>query len=169
MAIREFEKSILTEMDFVEKVTSIREKFIKRESDEIIKCDNKTYMGLVDAKYNMKHRGGGVYEITKKYEDYTFMLEPNKYSGAGLLFYIIIIKGGVNQNTGFSQYGDVLKDLPYDTARIEKTNRTFGYNNLNEMKDYLNQMIGLWDEFTDLYIEKLKLGIEPPNTPYEDD
>lgn len=46
MAIREFEKNILTEMDFVEKVTSIREKFIKRESDEIIKCDNKTLRPL---------------------------------------------------------------------------------------------------------------------------
>jgi hypothetical protein len=59
--------------------------------------------------------------------------------------------------------------LPYDAVKAEKVNRNFGYNNLNEMKDYLNQMIGLWEEFTDLYIEKLKLGIEPPNTPYEDD
>ncbi|VVV02609.1 hypothetical protein FVB9532_03916 [Mesonia oceanica] len=36
------------------------------------------------------------------------------------------------------------------------------------MKDYLNQMITLWEEFVEKYIEKLELGIEPPNTPYED-
>ncbi|SHJ22063.1 hypothetical protein SAMN04488096_1126 [Mesonia phycicola] len=166
--IREFEKNILIEVGFVEKVTKIREQFLKNNSDEILKCDKKTFMAMVDPKYNLEHKGGGVFTLTKTFKNFTFILEPNKYSGAGLLFYIIILKDGIDQDIGFSQYGSVLRYLPYDKSRIEKTNRTFGYNALSEMKDYLNQMITLWEEFVEKYIEKLELGIEPPNTPYED-
>lgn len=167
--IRDFEKNIFSDMDFVNKYIGIKEKFIDSNSDDILKCDNKTFIGLIDPKYHIKHKGGGYYTIKKAYSNFELILQIHKTSGAGLLFYIYIKQGGVLQDIGFNQYGAVLRYLPYDTARIEKTNRTFGYNNLNEMKDYLNQMIGLWEEFTDLYIEKLKLGIEPPNTPYEDD
>lgn len=167
--IRNFEKNILIEIDFVEKVTRIREEFIRIDSDNVLKCDQKTFTAMVDPKYNMKQEGGKEYTISKSFNNYTIELAIDKLSGAGLLFYIYIYENDQLQDIGFSQYGEVLNDIPYDNVRIEKTNRTFGYNNVAEMKDYLNQMIGLWEEFTDKYIEKLKLGIEPPNTPYEDD
>ena len=166
--LRDFEKNILIEIDFIEKITKIREQFLRNNSDEILKCDKKTFMAMVDPQYQLKHEGGAYYTITKTYDKYEFILEIHKTSGAGLLFYIYIYRDGVLQNVDLSPVGSVLYYLPYDKSRIEKTNRTFGYNTLSEMKDYLTQMITLWEEFVEKYIEKLELGIEPPNTPYED-
>ena len=37
--IREFEKNILTEMDFIDRYLNIELKFIKNNSDKILKCD----------------------------------------------------------------------------------------------------------------------------------
>ena len=70
-----------------------------------------------------------------------------------------IYNNGRLQDIGFNEFGTIPRNLPYNTVKAEKVSSTFGINNINEMKNYLNQMIGLWEEFTDLYIEKLKLGI----------
>lgn len=167
--IRDFEKNILTEINFVDRYLDIELQFVRNNSDTILKCDNKTFLTLVDSKYNMKHQGGGYYRLSKVYENYELVLQIHKTSTCFLLFYIYIYIDDKLQNVDLSPVGSAMYYLPYDAVKAEKVSRTFGINNLNEMKDYLNQMIGLWEEFTDLYIEKLKLGIEPPNTPYEDD
>ena len=166
--MREFEKSILTEMNFVDTYLNIELKFIKNNIDKILKCDKKTFMAMVDSQYQLKHEGGAYYTITKNYDKYEFVLEIHKTSGAGLLFYIYIYINQILQNVDLSPVAAALDYLPYDKAKAEKVSNTFGYNSLGEMKDYLNQMIALWDEFVEKYIEKLELGIEPPNTPYED-
>ena len=166
--IREFEKNILTEMDFIDRYLNIELKFIKNNSDKILKCDKKTFMEMVDSQYQLKHEGGAYYTITKKYNKYEFVLEIHKTTSAFLLFYIYIYMDQILQNVDLSPVAAALYYLPYDKAKAEKVSNTFGYNSLSEMKDYLTQMITLWEEFVEKYIEKLELGIEPPNTPYED-
>ncbi|WP_150546795.1 hypothetical protein, partial [Mesonia oceanica] len=156
--IREFEKNILTEMDFIDRYLNIELKFIKNNSDKILKCDKKTFMAMVDAKYQIKHEGGAYYTITKNYNKYEFVLEIQKTSGAGLLFYIYIYMNQILQNVDLSPVAAALDYLPYNKAKAEKVSNTFGYNTLSEMKDYLNQMITLWEEFVEKYIEKLELG-----------
>ena len=88
--IREFEKNILTEMDFIDRYLNIELKFIKNNSDKILKCDKKTFMAMVDTQYQLKHEGGAYYTITKKYNKYEFVLEIHKTTSAFLLFYVYI-------------------------------------------------------------------------------
>ena len=44
MALRAFDETVLTDIDFVEKYLSIEEQFIRSEKYQLLKCDKKTFL-----------------------------------------------------------------------------------------------------------------------------
>ncbi|MBW8362129.1 MAG: hypothetical protein K0M56_08095 [Kaistella sp.] len=153
--IRKFEKQILKKIDFPERLLDIREKFIEVGG---YTCDNKTFKSAFFPTYKLNDLGGNYYTIEKLYSDYLFRLLIHKTSGTVLIFYIDVFNNEKKEPIGFRQYGEVFHEFPLDK---NKYNENFGFNNFEEMKEYLQDMITLFDDFVEEYINQLKAGETP--------
>ena len=71
---------------------------------------------------------------------------------------MVVYENGIIQETGITQFGSILRFLPYDETLI---NKNFGLNSTKEMKEYLNENIDLFNEFVDEYIKEIEAGNAP--------
>jgi hypothetical protein len=155
--IREFENSILVKMNFCNKFLKIHQKFYKNETDTPTINKSEVLKILKDLGYHFVYKNGGYYFYDKIYNKYKFQLYFNiKYNIP--LTYMVIYENGIIQETGITQFGSILRYLPYDETLI---NNNFGLNSIKEMKEYLKENIDLFNEFLDEYIKEIDEG----NTP----
>lgn len=155
--IRKFEMNILKEINFCNNYLKIRQKFNKNglENPTI----NKTLIlkSFKELGYNFIYKTGGYYYYEKNQDRYKFLLYFDIKHNIPLT-YMIIYENGIIQETGITQFGSILRYLPYEENLI---NNNFGLNSIKEMKEYLKENIDLFNEFVDEYIKKIEDG----NTP----
>ena len=153
--IRKFEYKILKKTDFADRLLLSEKKYTEIDG---FSCDKKTFISAVDTKYSLNSIGGNYFKITKIYKEYKFKLLIHKTSGIVLLFYLDVYKNDEYQEIGFRQYGGVFNEFP---IKKKLYNENFGFNNFEEMKEYLQDMITLFDDFVDEYVKRLKEGKTP--------
>lgn len=76
-----------------------------------------------------------------------------------LQMHIYIYKDKVLLDNGFDSLGYALNFLPYDKEKAEIINTLgFGLNSLSDLKNYVKDLIELYNEFVDEYIKEIEAG-----------
>ena len=155
--IREFEKKRLLKIDFCNKQLILRKKFVKR-TEILVIPKNELLTIFKTLGYKFTYATGGIYNYDGIiYKDYKFLMYFQiKYNSP--LAYMPIFKDGKLMETGITQFGSVLRFLPYDESLI---NNNFGINSVQEMQEYLKGLIDLFHEFVDEYIKEIVAGNLP--------
>ena len=155
--IREFENNIFAKMNFCNRYLKSRLNFNKNGIENPTINKNEILKSLKELGYHFVYKNGGYYFYDKVYDKYKFQLYFNiKYNIP--LIYMVIYENGIIQDTGITQFGSILRYLPYDESLI---NINFGLNSIQEMKEYLKKNIDLFNEFVDEYIKEIEEGNAP--------
>ena len=153
--LRKFEKKILKKIDFPDRLLQYEGKFTEVDG---YSCDKKTFKSAFASTYTLNDLGGNYYTIERDFNEYRFRLLIHKTSGIVLIFHIDVFKDNQKQPIGFRQYASVFNEFPINKKLY---NENWGFNNFEEMKEYLQDMITLFDDFVDEYINQLKSGKTP--------
>lgn len=159
--IRHFEKDILLKIDLGHRYLQLKEKFSK-SSGEIKTIKKSEYLRIFkELGYKVEYGNGGYYDLYREYKNYNFNCQFHIIRNS-VFIYIYILKDGILQReTGLSHYSYMLNFLPYDKELAQKVSKNFGINSLDEMKEYLRGLIGLFNEFVDKYIKGIEAGVAP--------
>lgn len=151
------EKNILQKIDFSNRFLKIRKKFTDDGLDTPIFKKQDILEIFNQMGYNCKYVTGGAYVIEKTYKNYNF-----KYSfiisknSINIYIYIYmddnLIKDREN-HTGF-----LLNEIPYDKSLLD---HNYGLNSLNDLKNYIKEMIELFDDFVNEYCKEIDAGNIP--------
>lgn len=149
--IREFEKNILLKINFCDELLKIRGKFIKVRELQII--PKNVYLTVFkELGYKFTYEVGGYYyNEYVVYNNYRFSLYFQIKHNSPLAYLVIYLDEKI-LDTGFNSFGWVLHYLPYNKELI---NNNFGINSLEEMKEYLNDLIKLFYKFVAQYEKEL--------------
>ena len=107
--------------------------------------------------YPARYKGEGYYEITKQYKNYRFLFQP-KITQNVPIFYFYIYKDEKLLDWSPSQIGFALYHVPYDPGLI---NNNFQLNSLEEMKELLQSILEIFEDFVSEHISEIESG----NTP----
>lgn len=159
--IRDFEKDILLKIDLGHRYLQLKEKFSKSGS-EIKTIKKSEYLRIFkELDHKVEYGNGGYYGLYREYKNYKFNCQFHIIRNS-VFTYIYIYKEGILQReTGLSHYSYMLNFLPYDKELAQKVSKNFGINSIEEMKEYLTGLIGLFDEFVDTYIKEIEAGNVP--------
>jgi hypothetical protein len=150
--IRNFEKEILTKINFVKLYLDAEKKYIKNGLSELTFKKQEILSVFKEIGEPCEYRIGGGYVINRKQDTYLFnLLFDIKYNVP--LMYFEILKNGQFINTGLTQYGSVLREIPYDKSDI---NEKFGLNSLTDLKDYIVDMIIIFKVFVNEYMLEIE-------------
>jgi hypothetical protein len=160
--MREFEKKIFKQIGFADKFLKIKANYINDglltptfKKEEIL----KTFKEL---GYTIKYLGDGGYEYLKVVDIYKFRLLFDIKKNSPLEYLDIFVNNKFIEDTGITQLGGVLWYLPYDEELANSINeKGFGLNSLVDLRDYLKEMLQLFEEFANEYILEIKAGNNP--------
>lgn len=147
------EKQILEDMDYANKYLHIGEKYVDNKGNRYYWLYKKAdvLQAFKELGYCVRYIAGGAYIIEKYYNnyrfDYSFVISQNNFS-----IYIYIYKDNVLIENRVSNMGYILKFLPYDVKLANKLNEDgFVLESLDDMKNYIRDIINLFDEFINKY------------------
>lgn len=155
--IPEIERKIYERIHYADKILTIRNKYIDNGLDKPIYKKNEILNIFKELDFKCKYTVGGSYTIEKKYENYSF--EENFVINKNAInSYIYIHVDGIFIDSRVTNMGSILRYIPYNKDLI---NQRFGLNSLEDLKNYIQDMIGLFDEFVDEYIKEIEAGNVP--------
>ncbi|GHT19121.1 hypothetical protein FACS189429_6450 [Bacteroidia bacterium] len=150
------EKHILEAMDYANKYLCIKNKYIGDGKIFWLYKKKDVLQVFKELGYNVKYITGGAYFIEKYYNnyrfDYSFVISQNNFS-----IYLYIYIDNVLIENRVSNMGYILKFLPYDVKLANKLNESgFVLESLDDMKNYIQDIINLFDEFINKYEATIK-------------
>lgn len=153
--LTEIEKIILIRIGYSKKYLNIKGKYLYNGSETpIIKVQEikKRFKELSEFSYN--YAGERSHVLTKKIENfeviYNFIIRQN---AAEVRYHIR--KNGKNIGLKFSHIGMPLRYIPYDESLI---NHNFGFNTIEDLMNFVNEITEFLDEVVKEYIIEIKKG-----------
>ena len=107
--------------------------------------------------YTCKFEKGGWYEIEKKFEEYLFSLSFQIKYNAPLIYPYVYKKGNLI-DSGLGHFSYMLNFLNYDKDLIDSN---FRINTLSDLKRFICEIVSLFDEFCNIYIQEIQDGKNP--------
>lgn len=155
--IRSFEKNLLLKINFSNKFLTIKQKYTNNNCENQVFKKDEILNVFKQINIYCQYRVGGGYVIKKSYSEYDFQLMFDiKYNVP--LMYFEIIKNGKFVESGLTQFASTLRELPYDETLL---NSNFRLNTLSDLKNYIKDMIALFDEFVCEYCKEIDAGNVP--------
>ena len=102
-----------------------------------------------------KYGGEGSHLISKKIDGFDVIYNIIM-SDSILHFYITVFEDGKLIGPSIYNIGSVLHHIPYDKEFNQKIQEKFGYDRLEDVENYIHDIIGLLDSFTIEYCAALK-------------
>ena len=157
---REFEKNILINLDFGNRILNHRIKF-KKQIDFPTIPKSELVKIFKELKINIKSGNGGYYSFYREYKKYTFCCQFHITKNSVFTYIYIYIDGKLDEEAKLGHYSYMLNFIPYNVELAKETSNTFGINTRDEMKEYLRGLIDLFHLFTDEYIKEIEAGNAP--------
>ncbi|HEX9980464.1 MAG TPA: hypothetical protein VGB50_07850 [Flavobacterium sp.] len=149
--IRDFEKKILQKIDFANVYLKEEQKFIKDGSDTPTFKKADILRVFRELGYSSEYIPGGMYKIRRKSGMMVFELLFDIKKNIPLI-YLNIYNDNDLLDTGLGHFSYMLNFLPFDKTLI---NESFGLNSLIHLKDYIQRMISIFDDFVNAYLEEM--------------
>lgn len=153
--IPNFEKKIYEKLDFTNEICRIRLKYNNDglEHPYFKLNEVKSLLKTIEYPYNYGGENSHGF-LLRSYDDFEFRLSfIIKYNNA--LPYFNIFKKNKFFGPKVTNMYSLLNYLPYDESLL---NKNFNINTLEDLKNYIKDMIELCDEFISEYIKEIELG-----------
>ncbi|HOY40602.1 MAG TPA: hypothetical protein PLX60_01995 [Chitinophagales bacterium] len=155
--IPEIEKRIFQKIDFCNRFLKIRKKFTDDGLDTPIFKKQDIIIIFNQIGRPCKYVIGGSYSVERVHQNYLFKYNFIISKNTINIFMYIYIDGKFleerENHTGFLLY-----EIPYDKNLLE---HNYGLNSLNDLKNYIKDMIELCDEFVNEYCKEIDAGNVP--------
>lgn len=148
--IRQYEHRILEGINFAERYSSVYSKYILENNSEleITKAEIRTMLRRFE-NYKFKNSGSDYY-ADKHVNGWTFRLIMNiKYNR--ILPYIFVLYDNKFVLNGLTNLGKLL--IEFDFPRDQQKHK-FGFNNTDEMYEFIFTIFELFEDFIEKYIEE---------------
>jgi hypothetical protein len=152
--IQDFEKKILIKINFADKFLSKKNKFIDNGQETPLFKKNEIVQIFKELGRPCKYIAGGAYVINKGFEDYNFELSFVMVKNSPQMYIYVYKDNKLIENGGVSNFSYILNFLEYNQNLI---NRNFGLNSLEDLKEYIRDMIEIFNDFVDEYIIQLNI------------
>jgi len=151
---REFERKILINLDFGNKYLDFKFKF-KKQIDFPTIPKSELMKIFKELKINIRGGTGGHYSFFREYSNHAF--ECHFHITKNIVFtYINLYNNGVlDREANLGHYSYMLNFIPYNEELAKEVSNTYGINSHEEMKEYLNGLIDLFNLFVDEYIKEI--------------
>ncbi|RYM32157.1 hypothetical protein ERX46_15865 [Brumimicrobium glaciale] len=154
--IKEFEKNIYLKINYAERYLKIRDKYVSSAIESKVHKvpEMKKIMKKIE-NHSYEYRGEGSHLISKEVEG--FMVTYNIIMSRGILhFFIYVYEDGKIIGPSESHISWVLHEIPYDKEFNQKIQAKFGHDTLEDVENYIHDIIALLDSFTIEYCAALK-------------
>jgi hypothetical protein len=147
------EKQILENIDYASKYLHIKEKYADEGKVYWLYQKNEILQAFKELGHSIKYVRGGAYIIEKYYNnyrfEYRFVISMNNFS-----IYLEIYKNNAFIENQISNMGYILRFIPYNAEFAAKLNeRGFILESVDNLKNYISDIISLLDEFVNEYIK----------------
>lgn len=157
--IPEIEKKIFLKIDFATRFLGAIKKY-KNAGRRIPTFKKAEILNVFkQLGYPSKYNGEGCYEITKQYKDYRFLFQPIITQNTPL-FYFYIYKEEKLLDWSPSLIGMALYHIPYDPEMI---NNNFELKSIEELKEFLQSILEIFEDFVAEHIREIEAGNTPEN------
>lgn len=158
--IPEIEKKILNRIDFSNKYLDITDKFVDDGLETPIFKKQDILNLFRQMGFLCKYITGGAYVVEKKYNNYKFEYRFITSKNSVDIYLSIYNKDKII-DTRVNNIGSFLRYITYNIELANKINQKFGLNSLNDLKNYIKDMIELCDEFVNEYCKEIDAGNVP--------
>lgn len=152
--IQEFEKNILIKINFANKFLGVKSRFINNGGEINSFTKNEIIQLFNEIQKKCKYIKGGAYVINREFENYKFELSFVMVKNSPQMYIYVYNNNELIEDGGVSNFSYILNFLEYDENII---NRNFGLNSLEDLKQYILDMIEIFDDFVDAYIAQLNV------------
>ncbi len=159
--VPEMERAILDKINYANRILEIKLKY--KDDGNLSALFKKAEILKIFEQlgYKPKYLQGGGYVISKHYEDYLFELNCINLKNV-FDFRLSISKDGKYIENRVSGMRYILNFIPFDQELATESNSgKYGLSTLDDLKNYLNDMINLIFEFVDEYIKEINAGNVP--------
>ncbi|RYM32156.1 hypothetical protein ERX46_15860 [Brumimicrobium glaciale] len=154
--IKEFEKNIYLKINFADRYLKIKDKYVRTAPERKVHKvpEMKSIMKKIEG-HSYKYRGEGSHLISKEIDG--FKVTYNIIMSHGILhFFIYVYEDDKIIGPSESLLGGVLHHIPYDKEFNQRIHEKFGYDRLEDVENYIHDIIDLLDSFTTEYCAALK-------------
>ena len=147
--IQELEKNILIKINFANKFLGVKSKFINNGEERHLFTKHEIIQLFKEIQKPCKYIKGPAYVINREFENYKFELSFVMVKNSLQVYIYVYNNNELIEDGGVSNFSYILNFLEYDENII---NRNFGLNSLEDLKQYILDMIEIFDDFVDAYI-----------------
>jgi len=151
--IPEKENKVYRRINIIEKYLQIKGRYSKIQDVSTFKKPEilKLFKAL---NLQVKYINGGAYVIDRIFNDYKYQLSfIIRYNVPIIYLYIYENENLIGPKV--TNLGFLMNYYDYDENLI---NKNFGLNNLDDLKNYIEDIYGLFNEFVDEYIKEIDAG-----------
>lgn len=154
--IPQIEQLIFKRMNYSDRVLEICLRYIDdgKDTPTFKNTDLKKIFTILDRKFSNQ---GNRFILKREYLNYSFDFHfLCRRNITDIYFYIYRDKELFER---VDNMNSILRYIPYDKEKADKLNTLgFGLNSLEDLKNYVNDFIDLYDEFVDEYIKEIDAG-----------
>lgn len=152
--IPELEKKIYTKLDFTSELLIIDNKYNDDNIEHPYFKVNEVKLLFKSLEYPYEYAENSHGLILKNYDDFSFKAAFFIKNNV-VLPYFVVLRNGEYFGPKVTNLYSLLNYLPYDENLL---NPNFRINTLDDLKDYVLDIIDLCNRFTDEYIKAIEAG-----------